>query len=94
MKRYEEDILLVHEDDAADFPTEKVMLKTEYGETNPIRVKFTDKVRPKTLYTTFHYADSKINTIFGDKSDELIMTAAFKSIQVEVIPVSDSIACS
>jgi len=94
MKRYEEDILLVHEDDAADFPTEKVMLKTEYGETNPIRVKFTDKVRPKTLYTTFHYAESKINTIFGDKSDELIMTAAFKSIQVEVIPVSDSIACS
>lgn len=85
MKRHTEDLLLVHEDDAADFTSEKVILKTEYGETNPLRVKFTDKVRPKTLYTTFHHADSKLNHIFGDKSDELIMTAAFKSIQVEVI---------
>ena len=94
MKRYEEDLLLVHESDATDFRTERVILKTEFGETNPIRVKLTDKVRPKTLYATFHYADTKLNNIFGDKSDELIMTAAFKSIQVEVIPVSDEVACS
>jgi formate dehydrogenase major subunit len=94
MKRYEEDILLVHESDADDFRTQRVILKTEYGETNPIRVRFTDKVRPKTLYTTFHYAETKLNNIFGDKSDELIMTAAFKSIEVEVIPVSDEVACS
>ncbi|HIP54161.1 MAG TPA: hypothetical protein EYH11_01665 [Sulfurimonas autotrophica] len=40
-----------------------------------LRVKFTNKVRPKTLYTTFHHADSKLNNIFGDKSDELILTA-------------------
>lgn len=94
MKRYEEDLLLVHESDADDFRTQRVILKTEYGETNPIRVRFTDKVRPKTLYTTFHYAETKLNNIFGDKSDELIMTAAFKSIEVEVIPVSDEVACS
>ena len=94
MKRYTEDLLLVHSDDAHDFTTEKVILKTEYGQTNPLRVKFTDKVRPKTLYTTFHHADSKLNHIFGDKSDELIMTAAFKSIQVDIIPVSDEVACS
>jgi len=85
MKRYTEDILLVHEDDAADFTSEKVILKTEFGQTNPLRVKFTNKVRPKTLYTTFHHADSKLNNIFGDKSDELILTAAFKSIQVAII---------
>jgi len=85
MKKHTEDVLLVHEDDAADFTSEKVILKTQYGQTNPLRVKFTDKVKPKTLYTTFHHADSKLNHIFGDKSDELIMTAAFKSIQVEVI---------
>jgi formate dehydrogenase major subunit len=93
MKRYTEDLLLVHEDDAADFTTEKVILKTEFGQTNPLKIKFTDKVRPKTLYTTFHFADSKLNNIFGDKSDELIMTAAFKSIQVDIIPVSDAVAC-
>ncbi len=84
-KRYSEDILLVHQDDAADFTSEKVILKTQYGQTNPIKVKFTEKVKPKTLYATFHYADTKLNNIFGDKSDELILTAAFKSIQVEVI---------
>ena len=85
MKRHREDILLVHEDDKADFLSEKVILKTPFGETNPLRVKFTDTVRPKTLYTTFHHADSNLNFIFGDKSDELIMTAAFKSLEVEVV---------
>ena len=85
MKRYTEDLLLVHEDDAQDFTSDQVILKTEFGQTNPLKIKFTNTVRPKTLFTTFHYADSKLNNIFGDKSDELIMTAAFKSIQVEVI---------
>ena len=84
-KRYTEDLLLVHEGDRADFTSEKVILKTEYGQTSPLKIKFTDKVQPKTLYTTFHYAESKLNAIFGDKSDELIMTAAFKSLEVEVI---------
>ena len=84
-KRYEEDILLVNENDAKDFTSAKVILKTEYGQTNPLTIKFTDKVQPKTLYTTFHHPESKLNNIFGDKSDELIMTAAFKSLQVEVI---------
>jgi formate dehydrogenase major subunit len=83
--RYDEDILLVYEEDAADFTSEKVILKTEFGETNPLTIKFTDKVQPKTLFATFHHADSKINNLFGDKSDELILTAAFKSIKVDVI---------
>ena len=93
MKKHTEDTLLVHKDDTADFTTAQVILKTEYGETNPLTVKFTDKVRPKTLYTTFHHADSKLNHIFGDKSDELIMTAAFKSLQVDIVPVEDVVAC-
>lgn len=84
-KRYDEDILLVHEDDASDFTSEKVILKTEYGQTTPLTIKITNKVRPKTLFSTFHHAKSKINNLFGDKSDELILTAAFKSIKVEVI---------
>lgn len=84
-KRYDEDILLVNEDDAVDFTSEKVILKTEFGETSPLLVKFTDKVQPKTLFCTFHHAKSKINHLFGDRCDELILTAAFKSIKVEVI---------
>ena len=86
-KRYSEDILLVNEDDAADFTSEKVILKTEFGQTTPLTIKLTDKVQPKTLFTTFHHANSRINALFGDKSDELILTAAFKSVKVEVINV-------
>ncbi|SFV67569.1 NAD-dependent formate dehydrogenase alpha subunit [hydrothermal vent metagenome] len=85
-KHYNEDILLVSEADADDFSTQRVILKSEWGETAPLKVKITDKIEPKTLFTTFHHAESKINNLFGDKSDELIMTAAFKSVKVSVIP--------
>ncbi|WP_345969948.1 molybdopterin-dependent oxidoreductase [Sulfurimonas sp. HSL1-6] len=81
-KRYDEDILLVSETDAAAFPTEKAVLHTEYGSSAPLRVKITDKVQPGTLFATFHHAGSRINALFGDKRDELILTAAFKSIKV------------
>ncbi|WP_333802937.1 molybdopterin oxidoreductase family protein [Sulfurospirillum sp.] len=84
-KRYDETILLVHEDDAGDFTSDKVILKTEFGQSAPLTVKFTDKVQPKTLFATFHHAKSKINNLFGDRCDELILTAAFKSIKVEVV---------
>ena len=85
VNRYSEDILLVCEDDASDFTSEKVILKTKHGQTNPLRIKLTDKVQAKTLFTTFHYAESNINALFGDESDELILTAAFKSVKVEII---------
>ena len=85
MKRYDEDILLVNEDDASDFTSERVILKTEFGQTTPLTIKLTDKVQPKTLFITFHHAKSKVNALFGDKSDEVILTAAFKSVKVEVI---------
>jgi len=84
-KTYCEDILLVNEDDATDFTSERVILKTEFGQTNPLTVKLTNKVQPKTLFVTFHHAASRVNALFGDKSDELILTAAFKSVKVEVI---------
>jgi len=85
--RYDEDILLVSEEDAERFPeTEYVILRSKYGESAPLRVKFTEKIKPNTLFTTFHHAKSRINYLFGDASDELILTAAFKSIKVEVLP--------
>ena len=84
-KRYDEDILLVNEDDVSDFRSERVILKTEFGQTTPLTIRLTDKVQPKTLFVTFHHAKSKINALFGDKCDELILTAAFKSVKVEVI---------
>lgn len=85
MDKYSEDLLLVNENDANDFRSERVILKTKNGQTTPLKVKFTDKVEQKTLFVTFHHADSKINALFGDESDELILTAAFKSVKVEVV---------
>ncbi|EDZ63754.1 formate dehydrogenase, subunit alpha [Sulfurimonas gotlandica GD1] len=85
MKRYDEDVLLVCEEDAADFTSDRVILRSEFGETTPLTIKITDKVQPKTLFSTFHHAKSKINALFGDARDEVIMTAAFKTIKVEVI---------
>ncbi|WP_295021960.1 molybdopterin-dependent oxidoreductase [Sulfurimonas sp.] len=83
--RYDEDILLVYEGDSDDFRGTHIILKTEFGETTPLRIKLTDKVQPKTLFVTFHHAKSKVNSLFGDKCDELILTAAFKSIKVEIV---------
>lgn len=85
MNRHDEDVLLVYEGDASDFTSKQVILKTEFGQTNPLTIKLTDKVQPKTLFSTFHHAKSRINALFGDKCDEVILTAAFKSIKVEVI---------
>jgi formate dehydrogenase major subunit len=83
-KRYDEDILLVSEEDANDFQSTHVILKTHYGQTAPLRIKITDKIRPKTLFCSFHHSKSEVNTIFGDGKDSLVGTAAFKSIKVQI----------
>ena len=70
-----------------DFKSDRIILKTEHGQSAPIRVEYSNKIKPNTLYATFHYADSHINALFGDVCDELIMTARFKSLKVEVEPV-------
>ena len=85
--RYEEDLLLASETDRARLPdSEYVVLKTPYGQSAPLRIKFSEKIAPDTLYVTFHHAKSKINYLFGDACDELIGTALFKSLKVEVLP--------
>jgi formate dehydrogenase major subunit len=86
-KRYDEDILLVSEVAEAHFPTERAILRSEHGESAPRRVKVTDKIHPGTLFVTFHHARSRINALFGDERDELILTAAFKSVKVTAEPV-------
>ncbi len=68
--------------------------KSPYGESEALRVRYTDRVKERTLFCTFHHAKSRINALFGDECDELIMTARFKSVKVDVIPVGDEVACS
>ena len=84
LTKYDEDIILASIEDR-DKIGDRVILKSQYGETSPLSVKFTDKIRAKTLFCTFHHAKSRINAIFGDEADELILTARFKSVKVEVL---------
>ncbi len=85
INNHSEDTILASVEDEGKFGN-KVILKTEYGETSVLNVKYTDKVKPRTLFTTFHHARSRINAIFGDEADELILTARFKSLRVTVTP--------
>ncbi|WP_457642849.1 molybdopterin oxidoreductase family protein [Persephonella sp.] len=66
---------------------EKVILKSQYGETDVLPVKYVSWLKKGTLYTTFHFAKSKINYLFGDEADIFVKTARFKSVKVQVIPV-------
>ncbi|MBD3788966.1 MAG: molybdopterin-dependent oxidoreductase [Campylobacterales bacterium] len=91
--KYDEDVLLANIEDEERFG-DKVILKSEYGESEALSVRYTDKVKPRTLFCTFHHAKSRINALFGDECDELILTARFKSVKVDVIPVGDEVACS
>jgi formate dehydrogenase major subunit len=85
-RSHSEDTLLVSVDDEEFFEYKDfVVLKSEYGQSAPLRVKVSSTVKKGTLFTTFHHAKSQINFLFGDEADELIKTARFKSIKVEIL---------
>ena len=84
LTKYDEDVILASEQDRDKFG-ERVALKSKYGQTIKLPVKFSSKIKPKTLFVTFHHSKSKVNSLFGDEADELVATARFKSICVEVI---------
>lgn len=90
--KYDEDILLAPLEDELKLGA-RVIMRSKYGESEVLSVKYTDKVKSKTLFCTFHHSKSRINALFGDESDELIMTARFKSVKVELIPVGDEVGC-
>ncbi|MCV6607394.1 MAG: molybdopterin-dependent oxidoreductase [Campylobacterales bacterium] len=82
--RHNEDILLVS--DLDNFDEEKrYILKSAFGETRPLKIKITNKIKKGTMFTSFHHSKSKVNFLFGDESDSLTKTAKFKSIEVEII---------
>ena len=84
--KHSEDVLLVSLEDKYFFENrEEVILSTEYGESAPLKIKISKKIKKGTLYTSFHHAKSKINFLFGDESDILTKTARFKSLKVEIL---------
>lgn len=82
--RYDRDVVLASIEDKDRIGSNEIIMRTQYGETAVLPVKFVKTIKPGTLFTTFHHAASKVNYIFGDEADELIMTAKFKSIRVEI----------
>ena len=83
LKRHREDVVLVSKADAAFVEgKERIVLKSRYGKSEPLRYKLTDSIRQGTLFVSFHHAKSKINFLFGDEADELTKTARFKSLRV------------
>ncbi len=83
LRRHGEDILLISSEDAECVKDkEKVVLKSHYGKSRPLKYKLTDTVKKGTLFVSFHHAKSHINFLFGDECDELTKTARFKSIRV------------
>ncbi len=86
ISKHDEDVLFASSEDKDLIGSDIVKLKSVYGETSPLKVKFIKGIKKGTLYTTFHHAKSKINFVFGDEADEFVKTARFKSVKVEVIP--------
>lgn len=91
--KYEKDILLAPLSAKALFG-DQVILKTQYGQSEALDVKYSNTIKKRTLFCTFHHSKSKINTLFGDACDNFVMTACFKSLKVDVIAVSEAVACS
>jgi formate dehydrogenase major subunit len=85
LSRHEEDVLQVSIEDKDRITSDEVVLKSPHGESAPLKVKFVKTLKKGTLYTTFHHAKTKINYVFGDEADEKVLTARFKSVEVEVI---------
>ena len=83
--KYDKDVILASIEDKDRIKSEYVVLRTQYGQTASLPIKFVKTIKKGTLFTTFHHPESKINYIFADEADELIMTARFKSIKVEVL---------
>ncbi len=85
LKRYGEDMLHVSKSDADYFKgVKRVVLSTKYGESKPLPVKLTKKLKKGTLFCSFHFAKSHINYLFGDECDEMTKTARFKSLKVDI----------
>ncbi|MEF3191080.1 MAG: molybdopterin-dependent oxidoreductase [Campylobacterales bacterium] len=83
LKNYPRDLLLLNPDDAKHFnPELPIILTSEYGQSAPLAWKSSPTIKRGTLFSSFHFYESRINTLFGDESDVITKTARFKSLAV------------
>ncbi len=91
LSKCQEDVLYISLEDRERIgDVEYIVLKSKYGKSSPLKVQFVDWLKRGTLFTTFHFSDSKINFLFGDEGDSFIKTSRFKSVKVEIEKVEKS----
>jgi len=83
-KKYPQDVVQVSIEDQDKIKSDKAILKSAYGQTTPLPIKFVKTLKKGTLFCTFHHKISHINHLFGDECDELVQTARFKSVEVVI----------
>jgi formate dehydrogenase major subunit len=85
MSKHPEDVILVSLDDKEKLNhIEYLKLNSQYGESNILKIKYTQTIKAGTLFCSFHHTKSNINYLFGDESDINTKTARFKSIEVTI----------
>ncbi|MGM0533381.1 MAG: molybdopterin oxidoreductase family protein [Campylobacterota bacterium] len=81
---YAGDLLEVSPLDKDFFDCREVILQSSYGQSAPLQIVFNDGLKKGRLFTTFHDPKSRINFLFGDECDDMIKTARFKAVEVDV----------
>jgi formate dehydrogenase major subunit len=83
--KHKEDILLISlEDETAFKKFKRIVLKTPYGKSSPLRFKFTKSLKKGCMFVSFHHSKSNINYLFGEERDEIVDCAKLKSLKVEI----------
>ncbi len=85
-----EDLLEIHSEDAKSrgiADGELVTVTSKFGSTR-LRAKFSQRVNPGIVYTTFHHAQSKANVLTSDLSDWATNCPEYKVTAVEVARVA------
>ncbi|NPA13250.1 MAG: molybdopterin-dependent oxidoreductase [Aquificae bacterium] len=86
LSRLDKDILYISiKDKERVGGTKRAIIRSKYGESGVLQVEYVDWLEKSTLYTTFHFINSKVNFLFGDEGDSFVKTSRFKSVKVEII---------
>jgi formate dehydrogenase major subunit len=87
-RRYDADEILISPEDARQLDvTRPYIMRSESGQSRPLKLRVHKGICTGTLYSTFHHARSHINFLFGDESDSETMTPRFKAVKVALEPV-------
>ncbi len=86
MRWHDKDVLLINPFDAKRLQLmekELVKISSEFGNTN-IEVMITRRIKPGTVFTTFHHPEVNINFVTSDKADKNTKCPDFKNIAVNI----------